>query len=71
MAVTPIDTPGSTPSSAEARFDAALDKSQDVSDDPSFQEALVNQAVLIGGQFIIMPKAQEMLNEAQSSDDDE
>ncbi|MBC3423549.1 MULTISPECIES: hypothetical protein [unclassified Pseudomonas] len=71
MAVTPIDTPGSTPSSAEARFDAALGKSQDASDDPSFQEALVNQAVMIGGQFIIMPKAQEMLNEAQSSDDDE
>jgi hypothetical protein len=39
--------------------------------DDELTEALITQAVTIGGQFIIMPKAQEMLNEAQSSEDDE
>jgi hypothetical protein len=48
-----------------------VDKSKTEMSDEEFNDALITQAVTIGGQFIIMPKAQEMLNEAQSSEDDE
>jgi len=41
------------------------------SPDAKFTDALITQAVTIGGQFIIMPKAQEMLNDAMSDDDEE
>ena len=72
MSIAPIDSSISTPpASAEAKFNAAVDKSKDEMSDEDFTEALITQAVTIGGQFIIMPKAQEMLNEAQSSEDDE
>ncbi|MDF0733065.1 hypothetical protein P0Y43_20440 [Pseudomonas entomophila] len=71
MAVTPIDTAGATPPSAEAKFQAALDKSQDELSDEDLTTALANNAVTVGGQFIIMPKVQEILNEAMSSEDDE
>jgi len=75
MSVAPIDSSTSAPPSSEARFNAAVDKSKDKSSDKSndaeFNEAMITQAVTIGGQFIIMPKAQELLNEAMSSDDDE
>lgn len=73
MSVSPIDSSISTPpASAEAKFNAAVDKSKEGEmSDEEFTEALITQAVTIGGQFIIMPKAQEMLNEAQSSEDDE
>ena len=72
MSVSPVDS--STPSvgaSPEAKFNAAVDKSKTEMSDEEFNDALITQAVTIGGQFIIMPKAQEMLNEAQSSEDDE
>ena len=73
MSVAPIDSSISTPpASAEAKFNAAVDKSKEAEmSDEELTEALITQAVTIGGQFIIMPKAQEMLNEAQSSEDDE
>jgi hypothetical protein len=71
MSVSPIDSTSSASSTSEAQFNAAVDKSQAELSDEELTEALVTQAVTIGGQFIIMPKAQEMLNEAQSSEDDE
>ena len=51
----------------------AADKPADTSDtsDAEFNDALITQAVTIGGQFIIMPKMQELLNDAMSDDDDE
>lgn len=51
----------------------AADKPADTSDadDAKFNDALITQAVTIGGQFIIMPKMQELLNDAMSDDDDE
>lgn len=72
MSVTPIDsTSSNVPSVSEAKFNAAVDKSKTEMSDEELTTALVQQAVTVGGQFIIMPKAQEMLNEAQSSEDDE
>lgn len=71
MSVSPIDSTSNVPSSSEAQFNAAVDKSKTEMTDEELTSELVTQAVTIGGQFIIMPKAQEMLNEAQSSEDDE
>ena len=71
MSVSPIDSIASTPATSEAKFNAAVDKSKTEISDGKFNDALITQAVTIGGQFIIMPRAQEMLNEAQSSEDDE
>lgn len=71
MSVSPIDSTSNVPSSSEAQFNAAVDKSKTELTDDELTSELVTQAVTIGGQFIIMPKAQEMLNEAQSSEDDE
>jgi hypothetical protein len=73
MSVSPIDTnlaPGGA--SPEAKFNAAVDNAKGSEmTDAEFTDALITQAVTIGGQFIIMPKAQEMLNDAMSDDDEE
>lgn len=71
MAVTPIDNTSSTPASAEAKFNSAVDNSRAQLSDEELTRALVDNAVMVGGQFIIMPKVQEILNEAMSSEDDE
>ena len=73
MSISPIDS--STPNvstTPEAQFNAAVDKSKEAEPtDEELTEALITQSITIGGQFIIMPRAQEILNEAQSSDDEE
>ena len=72
MSVNPVDsTTDINPSSQESRFNAAVDNATQASSDAEFNDALITQAVTIGGQFIIMPRAQETLNEAQSDDDSE
>ncbi|MGZ9706940.1 hypothetical protein ACXX81_13060 [Pseudomonas sp. GNP013] len=71
MSVSPVDSSTQVTPTAEVQFNAAVDKSKSQMSEDELTEALVNQAVTVGGQFIIMPKAQEMLNEAQSSEDDE
>jgi hypothetical protein len=76
MAVTAVDSSFAASETPEAKFNAALDKAAadpepDPIDDPKFSDALVTNAVTIGGQFIIMPMAQNILNDAQSDDDDE
>lgn len=68
MAVTPVDNTQPA-GSTQAQFDAAVNSSTDMTDQ-ELTDALVNQGVMIGGQFILMPKAQEMLNEAMSDDDE-
>jgi hypothetical protein len=73
MAISPIDSSTTdVTSTSEAQFNTAVEnsKSAEMTDD-ELTETLITQAVTIGGQFIIMPKAQEILNEAQSSDDEE
>ncbi|MGY2136332.1 hypothetical protein ACW9I8_06925 [Pseudomonas reactans] len=77
MSVTAVDSnlaPGGA--SPEAKFNAAVDNAKaadkpNEADDPKFTDALITQAVTIGGQFIIMPKMQELLNDAMSDDDEE
>ncbi|MFF7707079.1 hypothetical protein [Pseudomonas sp. NPDC007930] len=69
MAVTPVDSTQSS-TDTQAQFDAAVDSSSEMTDEELTNE-LVSQGVIIGGQFILMPKAQEMLNDAMSDDDDE
>lgn len=72
MSVTPVsENAVVTPTSSEAQFNAAVDNAKSELSDEEFTDALITQAVTIGGQFIIMPRAQEILNESQSSDDDE
>lgn len=73
MSISPVDSSTTNiTATPEAKFNAAVDKSKETEmSDEELTEALITQAVTIGGQFIIMPKAQEMLNEAQSSEDDE
>lgn len=69
MATTAIDpTLDSTTSNVgEDRFNAALDGSTELSD-AEFTDQLVSGAVTVAGQMIIMPKANEMLNEAMSDE---
>jgi hypothetical protein len=71
MSVSPVDSTTQITATPEAQFNAAVDKSKAEMSDDELTEALITQAVTVAGQFIIMPKAQEMLNEAQSSEDDE
>ncbi|MDF2491204.1 MAG: hypothetical protein K0S77_3826 [Pseudomonas sp.] len=69
MATTAID-PTLDPSAAsdgEAQFNAALDSSTELTD-AEFTDQLVSGAVTVAGQMIIMPKANEMLNEAMSDE---
>ncbi len=72
MAVNSVDTNTDVSTSSETQFNAAVDNAQssDMTDE-EFTNELISQAVIVGGQFIIMPRAQEMLNDAQSDDDEE
>lgn len=69
MAVNPIDNSVIPTDAAEAKFNAAVEQSEaGLSDD--LNEQLITGAIKIGGQFIIMPMANSILNEAMSSEDD-
>jgi len=69
MATSAIDPTLDTPSGndSETQFNAALDNSTELSD-AEFTDQLVSGAVTVAGQMIIMPKANEMLNEAMSDE---
>lgn len=71
MAVNPIDNSVIPTDTGEAQFNAAVEKSEADLSDADFNEALISNAIKIGGQFIIMPMANNILNEAMSSEDDE
>ncbi|KJZ64574.1 hypothetical protein [Pseudomonas fluorescens] len=79
MSVNPIENGAPAGSAAEANFNVALDNattratakgepSGELSDDELDQ--LVSQAMVLGGQFIIMPMAQNLLKEAQEDDEE-
>jgi hypothetical protein len=72
MSVTSVDSNiDVSANTQEAKFNAALNNAeQSAADDAEFNDALISQAVVIGGQFIIMPRAQEILKEAQSDDEE-
>ncbi|MHC6226896.1 hypothetical protein ACYU03_19345 [Pseudomonas sp. X10] len=71
MAVTPIENVGGTSATPEDKFNMALNKAQEEISEEEFTEALISNAVSIGGLFIIMPKLQEILGEALSAGDEE
>nr|WP_314576626.1 hypothetical protein [uncultured Pseudomonas sp.] len=77
MSVNPVDSSIPLALDPQAQFDAAVDHAKRVEvsgdelSDAEFDDILVTQGVTIGGQFIILPIAQNILNESMSSDDDE
>jgi len=79
MSVTPIENGSPAGPTPEAKFNVALENasskaaaeppaSGELSDDELDQ--LVGQAMVLGGQFIIMPMAQNLLKEAQEDDEE-
>lgn len=71
MAVNPIDNSVIVTDTSEAQFNAAVEKSEAELSDDALNEQLITGAIKIGGQFIIMPMANNILNEAMSGEDDE
>ncbi|AMB84963.1 hypothetical protein AWM79_06420 [Pseudomonas agarici] len=70
MAVNPIEGGGTPAVDAQSKFDAAVDKASDTSgDDQQLTDFMVQGAIQIGGQFIIMPRLNELLNDAMADDD--
>lgn len=70
MAVTPVSENAAVTPTSEAQFNKAVDKAQSGEMTDELTQTMITQAVTIGGQFIIMPRAQEILNEAQSDDEE-
>jgi len=72
MATTPVSGVDSISISAtsngEAAFDAALDNAQNGGMTPELEQMMIENAITIGGQMIIMPRANDILNEAMSDD---
>jgi hypothetical protein len=77
MSVNSVDSATDLTLDPQVKFDAAVDKAKSEAADPDelsddeFNDILVTQGVTIGGQFIILPIAQNILNESLSSDDEE
>jgi hypothetical protein len=77
MSVNSVDSATDLALDPQVKFDAAVDKAKSEAADPDelsddeFNDILVTQGVTIGGQFIILPIAQNILNESLSSDDEE
>ncbi len=72
MAITPIsgaDSSAVTTNSGEAAFNAAVDNAQQSGEmTPELEEMMIEGAVTVGGQMIIMPRANDILNEAMSDE---
>ncbi|MDR9750846.1 hypothetical protein RG836_05265 [Pseudomonas sp. SZMC_28357] len=79
MSVNPVENANPGGVTPEAQFNVALDNasikakaepapSGEFSDDELDQ--LVGQAVVLGGQFIVMPMMQNLLKEAQEDDEE-
>lgn len=71
MAINPIDstTNGAvSDASSEAAFNAAVDSSQSELSEADLTERMVEGAIVVAGQMIIMPRANEILSEGMSDD---
>jgi hypothetical protein len=67
MAVSSVDgATGGQVNSADD-FTEALNTAQN---DDALMDQMITQAIVLGGQFIIMPRAQEILKEAQADDEE-
>ncbi len=67
MAVTHVDGNSSAQNTPEAEFDQALENAQA---EDELTNDMITQAVILGGQFIVMPRAQEILKEATADDEE-
>lgn len=65
MAVSSVDGNSSSQNTPEAEFDQALENAQG----EALTDNMITQAIILGGQFIVMPRAQEILKEATSDDE--
>lgn len=70
MAIPPVSGSESVnaTNNGEAAFDTALQNAQQTEMTPEMQTAMIEGAVSIGGQMIIMPRANDILNEAMSDE---
>lgn len=66
MAVTQVDGNTSPQNTPEAEFDQALENAQG----GAMTDDMITQAIILGGQFIVMPRAQEILKEATADDEE-
>ena len=67
MAVSSVDGNSTVETTPEAQFDQAVENAQE---EQELLDTMIEQAVVLGGQFIIMPRAQEILKEATSDDEE-
>ncbi|TBU91571.1 hypothetical protein [Phytopseudomonas dryadis] len=67
MAVGSVDGNGNAQNTPEAEFDAALESAQA---EEQLTNDMITQAIILGGQFIVMPRAQEILKEATADDEE-
>jgi hypothetical protein len=72
MSVNPVDTSvitdGSGAASNEQSFNDAIENAEGGLSDAEFEEQLITGAITVGGQMIIMPRANDILNEAMSDE---
>ncbi len=66
MAVSSVDGNTSPQNTPEAEFDQALENAQG----EAMTDDMITQAIILGGQFIVMPRAQEILKEATADDEE-
>ncbi|NQD81443.1 hypothetical protein D16iCDA_09130 [Pseudomonas seleniipraecipitans] len=66
MAVSSVDGNTTVENTPEAEFDQALENAQA----DELTNDMVTQAIILGGQFIVMPRAQEILKEATADDEE-
>lgn len=67
MAVNSVDGANGGQVNSADDFTEALNSAQN---DEELMDQMISQAIVLGGQFIIMPRAQEMLKEAQADDEE-
>ncbi|MCX2698466.1 MULTISPECIES: hypothetical protein [Ochrobactrum] len=71
MAIPPVsgaDSSAFVTNSSEAAFEGAVEKAQQGEMTPELEQMMVEGAVTVGGQMIIMPRANDILNEAMSDE---
>ncbi|OHV79425.1 hypothetical protein [Rhizobium sp. LCM 4573] len=66
--VSGVDPVSFSTSSGEAAFDAAVNNAQSGEMTPEMEEMMIEGAITIGGQMILMPRANDILNEAMSDE---
>lgn len=72
MSINPADTSAVTDGSGapvnEQSFNDAIENAEGELSDADFEAQLITGAITVGGQMIIMPRANDILNEAMSDE---